>query len=107
TPLPSSTEESEEPEELQEEEEVTSKVELRAIDEQKPPKLGLAVLLLLGATIGTAWNSELLVSTIRPVTEQLGWFQVFIGLVIIPIVGNAAEHSSALVIALKDHVDLS
>jgi Ca2+:H+ antiporter len=109
TPLPSSAEESEElqEEELQKEEGATKKVEMREIEGQPPPKLWLAALLLLAATIGTAWNSELLVSAIKPVTEQIGWSQVFIGLVIIPIVGNAAEHSSALVIALKDHVDLS
>jgi Ca2+:H+ antiporter len=67
----------------------------------------LSALLLLIATVATAWNSELLVNTIRPVTVQLGWSQVFIGLVIIPIVGNAAEHSSALYIAFRDRVDLS
>lgn len=67
----------------------------------------LSALLLLIATVATAWNSELLVNTIRPVTVQLGWSPVFIGLVIIPIVGNAAEHSSALYIAFRDRVDLS
>jgi Ca2+:H+ antiporter len=67
----------------------------------------LSALLLLIATAATAWNSELLVNTIRPVTVQLGWSPVFIGLVIIPIVGNAAEHSSALYIAFRDRVDLS
>ena len=67
----------------------------------------LSALLLLIATVATAWNSELLVNAIRPVTVQLGWSQVFIGLVIIPIVGNAAEHSSALYIAFRDRVDLS
>jgi Ca2+:H+ antiporter len=41
------------------------------------------------------------------VASQLGWSKVFIGLVIIPIVGNAAEHSSALYIAFKDRVDLT
>jgi len=67
----------------------------------------LSAPLLLIATVATAWNSELLVNTIRPVTVQLGWSPVFIGLVIIPIVGNAAEHSSALYIAFRDRVDLS
>ena len=103
-PLPPPAKEQEEPEEV---EAVTGGVAPRDVDRRKPPKLWLAVVLLLAATIGTAWNSELLVGTIRPVTEQLGWSQVFIGLVIIPIVGNAAEHSSALMIALRDHVDLS
>lgn len=71
------------------------------------PKLWLTILLLLLATLGTAWNSQLLVSTIEPVTALLGWSTVFVGLVIIPIVGNAAEHSSAIYIALRDRVDLS
>ena len=87
---------------------VTGNLAPRAVNEQHvPPKPWLITLILLIATIGTAWNSELLVGAIRPVTVQLGWSQVFIGLVIIPIIGNAAEHSSALYIAIKDRVDLS
>ncbi|HZS77896.1 MAG TPA: calcium/proton exchanger [Ktedonobacteraceae bacterium] len=74
---------------------------------EQPPNPWIAGLLLLVATIGTAWNSELLVGAIEPVTRQIGWSPVFIGLVIIPIVGNAAEHSSAIYIALRDRVDLS
>jgi len=74
---------------------------------KQAPKLWLTIALLLVATLGTAWNSELLVGAIKPVTEQLGWSQVFIGLVIIPIIGNAAEHSSAVYIAYKDRVDLT
>jgi Ca2+:H+ antiporter len=72
-----------------------------------PPKAWLTALVLLVATVGTAWNSELLVGAIKPVTEQLGWSEVFIGLVLIPIIGNAAEHSSAIYVAYKDRVDLS
>lgn len=82
-------------------------VEALKVEAQKPPKLWFSVLLLLVATIGATINSELLVSSIEPVTHQFGWSQVFIGLVIIPIVSNATEHSSALVIALRDRVDLS
>jgi Ca2+:H+ antiporter len=94
------------------EQERTASVELPEVEalkaeEQNPPKLWFAILLLTIATIGTAINSELLVSAIGPITLQLGWSQVFIGLVIIPIVSNATEHSSALIIALKDRVDLS
>ncbi len=87
---------------------VTGNPDPRQVDPQRiPPKPWLAGLMLLIATIGTAWNSELLVGAITPVASQLGWSKVFIGLVIIPIVGNAAEHSSALYIALKDRVDLT
>ncbi len=96
---------------LKEQEKITEdelpEVEALKIENQNPPKLWLAVLLLMIATIGTALNSELLVGAIEPITKQFGWSQVFIGLVIIPIVGNATEHSSALIIALKDRVDLS
>ncbi|HEX7733532.1 MAG TPA: calcium/proton exchanger [Ktedonobacteraceae bacterium] len=77
------------------------------LEPQRKPKLWLTLFLLLLATLGTAWNSELLVGTIEPVTKILGWSPVFVGLVIIPIVGNAAEHSSAIYIALRDRVDLS
>lgn len=101
TPLPPSTGE---PGEVGE---VTREAALVEREGQQPPNLWLAALLLFAATVGIAWNSELLVSAIKPVTEQLGWSQVFIGLVIIPIVGNAAEHSSAVFIALRDRVDLS
>jgi Ca2+:H+ antiporter len=73
----------------------------------RPPHLWLMLAMLLVATLGTAWNSELLVGTITPVTGLLGWSPVFVGLVIIPIVGNAAEHSSAVYIAIRDRVDLS
>jgi Ca2+:H+ antiporter len=63
--------------------------------------------MLLIAAMGITWNSELLVGTIAPVTVQLGWSSAFIGLVIIPIIGNAAEHSSAIYIAIRDRIDLS
>jgi len=96
---------------LKEQEQTTAdelpEVEALKVEEKNPPKLWFSIALLIIATIGTAINSELLVGAIEPVTLQFGWSQVFIGLVIIPIVGNATEHSSALIIALKDRVDLS
>ena len=82
-------------------------VEVLKAEERNPPKLWFSITLLIIATIATAINSELLLGAIEPVTLQFGWSQVFIGLVIIPIVGNATEHSSAIIIALKDRVDLS
>ena len=65
------------------------------------------VLLLAGATVATAIVSELLVGAIEPVTLQFGWSQIFVGLIIVPIVGNAAEHSSAITMAVKDRIDVS
>lgn len=95
------------PEEEEMVEAVTGRVDPREVGEQGHSKLWLVLAMLLVATLGTAWNSELLVGTIEPVTKLLGWSPVFVGLVIIPIVGNAAEHSSAVYIALRDRVDLS
>jgi Ca2+:H+ antiporter len=83
------------------------RVDPRKLDARQPPHIWLTLGILLLATIGTAINSELLVGAIEPVTHQVGLSPVFIGIVIIPIVGNAAEHSSAVYIALRDRIDLS
>lgn len=89
------------------EEASTGRGDPRKLDGRRPPDLRLTLGMLLVATIGTAINSELLVGAIEPVTHQIGLSPVFIGIVIIPIVGNAAEHSSAVYIALRDRIDLS
>ena len=89
------------------EEAATGREDPRKLDARRPPDLRLTLGMLLVATIGTAINSELLVGAIEPVTHQIGLSPVFIGIVIIPIVGNAAEHSSAVYIALRDRIDLS
>jgi Ca2+:H+ antiporter len=86
---------------------LSGRVDPRKLDGRRPPHIWLTVGLLFLATVGTAVNSELLVGAIEPVTHQIGWSPVFIGIVIIPIVGNAAEHSSAVYIALRDRIDLS
>ena len=66
---------------------------------------GLVVLAL--ATVATAVVSEILVGAITPVTEQLGWTELFIGIIAIPIVGNAAENWAAVRAAWRNHVDLA
>ncbi len=83
------------------------RVDPRKLDGRQPPNTWQTLGMLLLATIGTAINSELLVGAIEPVTHQIGLSPVFIGIVIIPIVGNATEHSSAVYIALRDRIDLS
>lgn len=66
-----------------------------------------ALLVLAGATAAIAILSEVLVGSIEGVTHQLGWSAGFIGVILIPIVGNAAEHVSAVTVAAKDKLDLS
>jgi Ca2+:H+ antiporter len=64
--------------------------------------------LVLGAAVaGTAVASELLVHAIEPVSREAGLSQFFLGLILIPIVGNAAEHYSAIVFASRNKMDLA
>jgi Ca2+:H+ antiporter len=69
--------------------------------------LRLALIVLAAATIGVAYLSELLVSSVEPVVQRLGVSEFFIGIVFIPIIGNVAEHLVALQVALKNQMSLS
>ncbi len=66
-----------------------------------------AVLVLLVATVAVAGLSELLVSGVEGVTRQLGWSEVFVGVVVVALLGNAAEHASAVTAAQRDDMDLA
>ncbi|HLQ61429.1 MAG TPA: calcium/proton exchanger [Candidatus Acidoferrales bacterium] len=66
-----------------------------------------AVLVLLGAAVLVGIESELLVSSLEPAVHGLGLPKLFVGLILVPIIGNAAEHSSALLFALKDKIDVA
>jgi Ca2+:H+ antiporter len=69
--------------------------------------LWLPIAVLAGATAITAVVSEVLVSTIEPLTHQIGLNPFFVGLIILPIVGNAAEHFSAITSASRNHMEIS
>lgn len=60
---------------------------------------------LAAATVLVAMESELLVSSLEAATETLGMSKLFVGLILIPVVGNAAEHGSAIFLAMKNKVD--
>lgn len=66
-----------------------------------------ALMALLLSTIFIALESELLVEGIEPTTAILGWSTFFVGIIIIPIIGNAAEHSTAVLMAWKNRTDLA
>ena len=55
-----------------------------------------AIMVLVLATVLIAIESEFLVSGIESITESLGLSEFFVGIILIPIIGNAAEHSTAL-----------
>lgn len=65
-------------------------------------------LAILGlSTLMIALESEFLVGSIEHVTQALGWSELFIGIIVIPIIGNAAEHFTAVTVAIKNKMDLS
>lgn len=68
---------------------------------------GKSILFLAISTALIALESEFLVSGIESVTQTLGWSQFFIGIIVIPIIGNAAEHFTAVVMAGKNKMDLA
>jgi Ca2+:H+ antiporter len=66
-----------------------------------------ATAILLGATVGVVVVAEFLVHAIEPAIETFGFTHTFVGVIIIAIVGNAAEHSTAILMALKNKMDLA
>jgi Ca2+:H+ antiporter len=73
----------------------------------QPAKIGRAVLSLIVATVGIAWMSELLVGAVQQASHALGLTPVFVGVIVVAIIGNAAEHSTAVIAALRDRMDLA
>ncbi|HEX2908655.1 MAG TPA: calcium/proton exchanger [Phototrophicaceae bacterium] len=66
-----------------------------------------ALAVLAVATVGIVIMSEVLVGAVEHVTETLGLTEFFIGIIIIPLVGNVAEHLVAVQVAIKNKMELS
>ncbi|NEP85586.1 MAG: calcium/proton exchanger [Okeania sp. SIO2C2] len=71
------------------------------------PNLLLWISVLLVATLAVAFESELLVDSLEEATETLGLTTLFTGVIVVPIIGNAAEHATAVTVAMKNKMDLS
>ncbi len=74
---------------------------------RKKPKIGLWVVVLFACTVLVAIESEFLVSSLEEATSALGLTALFTGVILLPIVGNAAEHATAVTVAMKNKMDLS
>lgn len=70
-----------------------------------PVPVALGVLIF--ATALVAWISEILVGSVEHAAETLGMSHVFVGVIVVAVIGNAAEHSTAILMALKNRMDLS
>jgi len=77
-------------------------------DESEPP-IGLrtSIILLLASTGLVAVCAEFMVSSIESLVDNTPLSEAFVGLIILPIVGNAAEHVTAVVVASKNKLDLA
>lgn len=66
-----------------------------------------SIIILVSVTVMIAFESEFLVSSVEPMTEALGLSSFFVGIILIPIIGNAAEHSTAILMAMKNKMDVA
>lgn len=66
-----------------------------------------AVAVLLGVSALIAWMSEILVGSVQQAAASMGMSEVFVGIIVVAVVGNAAEHSTAILMAMRDRMDLS
>ena len=84
--------------------------EAHGADEPEPahkPNLWLWLGILLAATIGVAIESEIFVGVVEEVTEGIGLTPLFTGVILLPLVGGAAEYVTAVGVAIKNNMDLS
>jgi Ca2+:H+ antiporter len=72
-----------------------------------PWTVARATLVLAAATAMIAWISEILVGAIEPTAKEFGLTNVFIGVFVVAILGNAAEHATAISAAMKNRMDLA
>jgi Ca2+:H+ antiporter len=78
--------------------------------DERPPRGGRflwAAAVLALTTAGIVAAAELLVSVIEPTAHALGWGEVFIGVVVVAVAGNAAENFAAILVAWRNRMDLA
>lgn len=66
-----------------------------------------SVAVLLGATVLVGFLSEFLVGSLEALRAELGWTELFVGVIVVAIVGNAAEHLTAVTVAMKNKMNLA
>ena len=66
-----------------------------------------SIAVLIAATLSIVVLSEVLVGAVEPVVHELGVSEFFLGIILIPLVGNVAEHIVAVQVALKNKMELS
>ena len=72
-----------------------------------PWSLKLAIAVMAVVTLLIVWMSEILVGTVEHAAHALGLTNLFVGVVVVAVVGNAAEHSTAILVALRNRMELA
>jgi Ca2+:H+ antiporter len=67
----------------------------------------MSIAVLAVATLGVAFMSEALVGSVEATAASFGFTEVFVGVILVAIIGNAAEHSTAVLMAMKNQMDLA
>src|SRR3982751_5012472 len=71
----------------------------------EPWSVKKAIIVLLIASVAIGFISELLVGSAESMAGNLGWNHIFVGVILLAIIGNAAEHSTAIILARKNDMD--
>ncbi|NEP49503.1 MAG: calcium/proton exchanger [Moorea sp. SIO3C2] len=87
--------------------EETDHGEIASSESKHQPNILLWVGVLVVVTLLVALESELLVDSLESATSQLGLTALFTGVILLPVIGNAAEHATAVTVAMKNKMDLS
>lgn len=74
---------------------------------EKPWSMGKSLGVLALVTVIIAWVSEILVGSVEQAAHSFGMTSIFVGVIVVAIIGNAAEHSTAILAALKNRMDMS
>jgi len=69
--------------------------------------LSLAIGVMAVVTLLIVWMSEILVATVEQASHALGLSNLFVGVVVVAVVGNAAEHSTAVLFAMRNRMEVS
>ncbi|MEQ8155917.1 MAG: calcium/proton exchanger [Clostridiaceae bacterium] len=77
------------------------------VAEETKWSLKKSIIILIIATILIAIESEFLVSSVEPMTKALNLSEFFVGIILIPLIGNAAEHSTAVIFAIKNRIEVA
>ena len=77
------------------------------VEDRQPWPLSRSLAVLAVATGLIAWVSEILVGSIEPAAHAFGMTSLFVGVIVVAVIGNAAEHSTAILMARRNRMDLA